>query len=80
VADHLEVVWDLDTEARRRAGELGLGFARAATAGSDPRFAQLVVDLMQGVEHGVPSTGGEVDGTPCVPGCCTARATAGAPE
>src|SRR5690349_6881546 len=36
VSDHLEVVWDLDTEARATAAELGLHFARAATAGTHP--------------------------------------------
>jgi len=80
IADHLEVVWDLDTEARRRAQELGLAFARAATAGSDPRFAGLVVDLVQAAMTGAPPTQGAVDGAPCVPGCCGARATAAARE
>jgi ferrochelatase len=46
VSDHLEVVWDLDTEARDRAAELGMGFARAGTAGTDPRFASLVRELV----------------------------------
>ena len=36
VSDHVEVVWDLDHEARERAAELGMGFARAATAGPGP--------------------------------------------
>ena len=36
VSDHVEVVWDLDTEARERAAELGMAFARAATAGPGP--------------------------------------------
>ena len=49
VSDHVEVVWDLDTEARERAAELGMGFARAATAGPDPRFADMVVELV--AEH-----------------------------
>lgn len=80
IADHLEVVWDLDTEAKQRAQELGLTFTRAATAGSDPRFAGLVVDLVQEAMDGAPPTQGAVDGTPCVPGCCGARATAAARE
>ncbi|QUQ62781.1 ferrochelatase [Kutzneria sp. CA-103260] len=49
VSDHLEVVWDLDTEARERAEEHGMGFARAATPGPDPRFAEMVVELIR--EH-----------------------------
>ena len=46
VSDHVEVIWDLDTEARERAEELGMAFARAATAGPDPRFADMVVELV----------------------------------
>src|SRR6476469_5358598 len=46
VADHMEVVYDLDTEARAAAEEAGIAFARAATAGVDPRFVAMVRDLV----------------------------------
>src|SRR5690242_9038216 len=46
VADHIEVVWDLDHELREQAAELGIAFARATTPNADPRFARLVVDLI----------------------------------
>lgn len=46
LTDHLEVLWDLDTEAAALAAELGLGFARAATAGADMRFVRMVRDLV----------------------------------
>ncbi len=36
VSDHLEVLYDLDVEARNRAGELGLAFARTAVVNDDP--------------------------------------------
>ena len=36
ISDHLEVVWDLDTEAAGTAKSLGLEFARAATPGDRP--------------------------------------------
>ncbi|QTR05923.1 ferrochelatase [Saccharothrix algeriensis] len=78
VSDHLEVVWDLDTEARDRAAELGLGFARAATPNDDPRFARLVAELV--AEHlsgaparklsAFPAAGCTVNGAPCAPLCC----------
>jgi protoporphyrin/coproporphyrin ferrochelatase len=45
VSDHVEVIWDLDTEARQTAERLGLGYARAATAGTDPRFVTMVGEL-----------------------------------
>jgi protoporphyrin/coproporphyrin ferrochelatase len=46
VSDHLEVLWDLDNEAAETAQSLGLGFARAATPGTDPRFVAMVRDLV----------------------------------
>jgi ferrochelatase len=47
VSDHMEVKYDLDVEAAGRAAELGIAFVRAATPGSDPRFAALPRLLMQ---------------------------------
>jgi len=47
VSDHLEVLWDLDNEAAETARDLGLGYARAATPGTDPRFVAMVRELVQ---------------------------------
>lgn len=47
VSDHLEVVWDLDTEALDTAKQLGLDFVRAATPGTDPRFVAMVRELVE---------------------------------
>ena len=44
VSDHMEVVYDLDTEAMATARELGIACERAATAGVDPRFVAMVRD------------------------------------
>ncbi len=79
VSDHVEVIWDLDTEARERADALGMGFARAATAGPDPRFADMVVELIAEHAHAfaprslgeVPSAGCGVNGALCAIDCCT---------
>ena len=46
VSDHMEVIYDLDTEARETADELGLPMRRAGTAGTDPRFVAVVRDLL----------------------------------
>jgi ferrochelatase len=46
VSDHVEVLYDLDVEARQAAEELGLPLARAATPGADPRFVALIRDLV----------------------------------
>lgn len=47
VSDHLEVIWDLDNEAADTAKRLGLGYARAATPGTDPRFVTMVRELVR---------------------------------
>jgi protoporphyrin/coproporphyrin ferrochelatase len=47
VSDHMEVVYDLDTEARERAAALGLGFVRAGTAGTHPGFVRMVRELIE---------------------------------
>ena len=45
ISDHLEVLYDLDVEARRLCGELGLNMARAATAGTHPKFVAMIREL-----------------------------------
>ncbi|TAM82229.1 MAG: ferrochelatase [Acidobacteria bacterium] len=46
VSDHLEVLYDLDTEARHLSEELGMNMVRAAAVGTNPGFARLVRDLI----------------------------------
>ncbi|CAG6397521.1 ferrochelatase [Streptomyces cocklensis] len=46
VSDHMEVKYDLDTEAAAKAAELDLPVSRAATVGADPRFAAAVRELV----------------------------------
>ncbi|AGL15759.1 ferrochelatase [Actinoplanes sp. N902-109] len=53
VSDHLEVIWDLDNEAKETAAELGLGYARAGTPGTDPRFVTMIRELVQERTEGV---------------------------
>jgi ferrochelatase len=78
VSDHMEVIFDLDTEAARRAAELGLVFARAATAGTHPAFVEALADLLcdraaeaRG-ERREPAVieGGEQGWYACEPACC----------
>jgi ferrochelatase len=69
ISDHLEVIWDLDNEAEETAGELGLAFARAATAGTHPAFVSTVRELL--TER---RAGGEPRlGTNCPASCCFVR-------
>ena len=46
ISDHLEVLYDLDTEARQKAADLGLGFTRVASVGTDPRFIRMIRELV----------------------------------
>jgi ferrochelatase len=66
ISDHLEVIWDLDNEAEETAGELGLAFARAATAGTHPAFVTSLRELLE-----ERRAGGEPRlGTNCPAYCC----------
>lgn len=47
VCDHMEVVFDLDVQAKERADELGIGMVRAATVGTHPAFVGMVRDLVR---------------------------------
>ena len=47
ISDHMEVLFDLDTEARRLCDELGIGMVRAATVGSDRRFVTMIRQLVE---------------------------------
>jgi protoporphyrin/coproporphyrin ferrochelatase len=49
VADHLEIRWDLDHEAREKADELGLRFARIEMPNADPAFIRVLAGLVRGV-------------------------------
>ena len=46
VADHLEVLYDLDIEARRHADERGLDFARTPVVNADPAVMGALADLI----------------------------------
>ncbi len=46
VSDHMEVVYDLDVEARQLAEELGINVVRAATAGTHPSFVKMIRELI----------------------------------
>ncbi|RII08632.1 Ferrochelatase [Streptomyces sp. YIM 130001] len=81
VSDHMEVLYDLDTEATAKAAELGLPVTRSATVGADPRFAGAVRDLV--VERAATERGAAPERCAlgalapghdlCPVGCCPAR-------
>jgi ferrochelatase len=74
VSDHMEVVYDLDTEATDVAAELGLTLRRAATVGASPRFVRMIRELIDEQLHaGTPRPAlGLLGPWPdrCPAGCC----------
>lgn len=84
VADHIEVVWDLDHELASQAEAAGITMVRASTPNAHPRFAQMAADLIDELRYGrapervsgpdpVPGCLASVDGAPCRPPHCAAR-------
>ena len=54
VSDHMEVVWDLDTEAAARARAAGLTLVRVPTPGTHPAFVAMVRELVLERVAGAP--------------------------
>ena len=78
VSDHMEVIYDLDTEAAETAERLGLRMVRVPTVGTDGEFVSGLVDLLlerageaRGEQPARPAWPG-TDARPsvCRPGCC----------
>jgi protoporphyrin/coproporphyrin ferrochelatase len=46
ISDHMEVLYDLDTEAQQLGQEIGLNVVRAATVGTHPQFIELICELI----------------------------------
>jgi ferrochelatase len=84
VADHIEVVWDLDQELRSQADLARVTLTRASTPNAHPRFARLAVDLIDEFRYGraparvsgpdpVPGCAASINGEPCRPPHCVAE-------
>ena len=76
MSDHMEVLWDLDTEAMDAAAEAGIRAVRTPTPGVDPVFVSGLVDLVAERLRGTPAADRPhlTDLGPwfdvCRPGCC----------
>ena len=76
VSDHMEVIWDLDTEAMETCSELGLAAHRAPTPGIHEKFVAGIVDLIceRTVENNIADRPALTNLGPwydvCRPGCC----------
>lgn len=73
VSDHVEVVWDLDNEAKQTAEVLGLSFIRVATPGDHDLFVDGIADL---ILERINNTSGQALSplgpwpNKCAVGCC----------
>jgi ferrochelatase len=47
ISDHMEVLFDLDSEARELCDRLGVPIERAATVGTHPRFGRMIRELIE---------------------------------
>jgi len=47
ISDHMEVLYDLDTEAKQLCAELQLPMIRAGTVGAHPRFVRMIRELIE---------------------------------
>jgi ferrochelatase len=75
VSDHMEVLYDLDHEAKELSRQLGMNMNRAATAGSHPAFVKMIRELV--LERADPKTERRFLGADgarpdqCEAGCCS---------
>lgn len=78
VSDHMEVLYDLDTEAKQHCERLGVNMIRAATVGTHPAFISMIRELM--LERMKPETERRFLGTRgvshdvCPADCCRSGA------
>ncbi|WP_207343900.1 ferrochelatase [Arthrobacter sp. E3] len=76
ISDHMEVLWDLDTEAKETCAELGLAFDRAPTPSTHQKFVEGLVDLIceRTIENHIAERPAMTKLGPwfdvCNPGCC----------
>ncbi len=73
LSDHMEVIYDLDTEAAALCRELGVNLVRAATVGVQPAFVSAIRELiLERTEGAPPRTLGKLGPgcDSCKPACC----------
>ena len=75
ISDHMEVLYDLDTEAAQLSAQLGIHMVRAGTAGTHPKFVAMVEELIRERTHpGTPRRAAGASGPSpddCAPACCS---------
>lgn len=63
LSDHMEVLYDLDIEAKKKSQELGIQMFRASTPGNHPLMIEMIVELIKlQIQNG--------NSVACAPDCC----------
>lgn len=73
LSDHVEILYDLDIQAKKLCEELGLNMVRAATVGSHPDFVSMIRELIEERTAGAPKRSLGRFGPShdvCPPDCC----------
>lgn len=78
ISDHVEVIWDLDTELVDEVADLDVTVTRCATPGPSSEFTTMILELLDELETGrpqdrgggEPSLGCTPDGRRCAVRCC----------
>jgi len=83
ISDHMEVIYDLDHEARKLCNELGIKLVRVNTPGIHPEFVQMIVELVEERISGSARQAaiGRLGPNPdaCPAGCCQIGINVGRP-
>jgi ferrochelatase len=56
VSDHLEIRWDIDTEAQEKAAELGMRVDRIEMPNAEPRFIEVLAGIVRRALAPVPAS------------------------
>ncbi len=83
LSDHIEILWDLDTELKRLCETLGINLVRAATVGSHPDFVCMIRELIEERTAGAPRRAlGNLGPAPdaCPADCCAYSPGGGEPR
>ncbi|MBC7795904.1 MAG: ferrochelatase [Pyrinomonadaceae bacterium] len=64
LSDHIEVMYDLDTQAKATAHDLNMNFYRVKTVGTNPKFIKVITDSI------IAGLRGEKDARFCHETCC----------
>ena len=82
ISDHMEVLFDLDTEAQQLCTKIGLNAIRASTVGTHPKFIQMIRDLiLERTSNSVPKSLGTLGPShnACPIDCCPSGRPASRP-